>query len=89
MATIKLSRDFMMDKVMDTDVVISDEIIDQRRWSTTHELIFKHEELIYRTYYSHGSTECQDERPWENEPEVECTEMQAVMKIVFVYEPTK
>ena len=51
---------------------ISDTIIDQGRWSTDHELIVQFPEQVgtdeaWRFYYSHGSTECQDECPWEHD----------------------
>lgn len=62
-------------------VVVEDSIIDQRRWSTVHELVFRlpgmPEELAYRTTYSVGSTECQDESPWEYEA-AECVLVRAV-----------
>jgi len=53
-----------------------DDIIDTSRWSTHHKIIFEHEGKFYQTEYSRGSTEQQDERPWEYEEEVDCDEVE-------------
>lgn len=47
--------------------VISDDIVDTSRWSEIHEMIFqdKGDGKFYRTNYSQGLTECQDESPYE------------------------
>jgi hypothetical protein len=71
---------------------ISDTIIDQGRWSTDHELIVQFPEQVgtdeaWRFYYSHGSTECQDECPWEHEDEVTATLVRRTTKMVQVWEP--
>jgi hypothetical protein len=53
--------------------IIENEIYDTSRWSTWHNLIFKHEDKFYETQYSQGATESQDEIPWEYDgPEIEC-----------------
>lgn len=49
----------------ETAEVISDEITDTSRWSTHHKCVFKLGERFYRTYYSEGATEMQDESPYE------------------------
>jgi hypothetical protein len=71
--------------------VIEDKIEDQRRWSTDHGLIFRlpgqAEGEAWETGYSVGSTECQEERPWDGQDEVECTLVHAVQKTVTVWEP--
>lgn len=67
---------------------ISDEITGQRRWSTDRWLVFRFEDKIYGVAYSHGSTESQEERPFEYDPdEIECQELEAVEKTIVVYEP--
>ncbi|OAJ75188.1 hypothetical protein AYJ08_05865 [Brevibacillus sp. SKDU10] len=67
--------------------VISDQIVDQSRWSVYHDIIFKWiDGKYYSTGYSVGATECQDERPWEYESEVECVEVHQVEKLVKVWE---
>lgn len=59
--------------------VVLDEITGTRRWSTDHRLIFRipgmPEKQAWETSYSIGSTEYQEEAPWEYEAEaeVECT----------------
>jgi hypothetical protein len=55
---------------------IKDDVIGNDRWSVHHEIIFKDEDKFYKTYYSVGATECQDESPWEYEDNVECTEVE-------------
>ena len=69
--------------------IISDTIIDQRRWSTTHELIFQlkgqAEDEAWATSYSIGSTEEQSERPWEYEDEVTCSLVRKTEKTVTVW----
>ena len=57
--------------------VIEDRIIDTSRWSIIHEIIFKWKDgKFYKTTYSEGATEMQDERPWEYEDKVTCTEVE-------------
>lgn len=53
-----------------------DIVIGTRRWSTDHEIVFKDNDgKFYKTRYSVGSTEIQDERPWEYDNQVECVEV--------------
>lgn len=72
--------------------IISDQITGERRWSNVHELIFRlpgmPDNLAYRTHYSTGKTEMQDESPWEYESAT-CTLMQQVEKVIKVWEPMK
>ena len=55
---------------------IKDTITDTGRWSIYHEIIFEDNGKFYQTCYSEGATECQDERPWEYETEIECYEVE-------------
>lgn len=70
--------------------IISDEVYDQRRWVTCHSLVFQlpgqAEDEAWSTYYEVGSTEYQDQGPWENEPEVECAIVHKTEKVVTVWE---
>lgn len=67
---------------------LEDTIIDVDRWSIIHEIVFLWKDgKTYRTGYSVGATEHQEERPWEYEDEVECTEVHQVEKLVKVWEP--
>lgn len=56
--------------------LIEDDIIDTTRWSIVHEIVFEDKGKFYMTTYSEGATEYQDERPWEYEDEVKCTEVE-------------
>lgn len=69
-------RELAYDGGNDSAIVIEDKIVGQRRWSTDHRLVFKFEDKFYKTTYSCGSTECQDESPYEYEDdEIECPEV--------------
>jgi len=51
-------------------------------------LIFEYKDKFYMTSYSEGSTECQDERPFEyDEDEINCIEVIPVQELVTVYKP--
>jgi len=45
--------------------IIHDKVTDTSRWSVHHECVFKLNGNFYRTYYSFGATEMQDESPYE------------------------
>ena len=70
--------------------IISNEITGQRRWSTEYSLIFQlagqAENEAWATSYSAGSTEEQDESPWEYEKEVDCWLVHKTEKTVTVWE---
>ncbi len=55
---------------------LEDKVIDSSRWSINHEIIFENDGKYWKTCYSVGATECQDERPWDDIDEVECTEVE-------------
>lgn len=68
---------------------VSDTITSKSRWSLNHELVFQENSTgrFFRTYYSEGSTEQQDEKPFEYAPEdVEVVAVQPVERTVTVYE---
>ena len=67
------------------EVVVND-MVDTRRWSVRHKLVFKAPNgKYYKTYYETGATEYQEYDHWDDwEPE--CQEVQAVEKMVIVYE---
>lgn len=70
-------------------VVVEDTITEQGRWTTSHDLIFRlpdmPDDLAYQTYYREGSTEQQDESPWEYDDAV-CALVRKVPKVVEVWE---
>ncbi len=55
--------------------LISDEMVDQRRWVTEYEIIFREGDKFYRAHYDKGSTENQDTSPWEFEDNVSAVEV--------------
>lgn len=87
--TIKLHKDFLIDELELPHNSIKNTITSQSRWSTHHEIIFAHNGKFYKTHYSEGSTESQDESPWEYDSDVECVEVQIVEKLVKVWEEVK
>lgn len=73
--------------------VISDEIMENSRWSIHHELIFQLKgqpaDEAWRVWYSVGATESQDEAPWQDETEVTATLVRLVERVVKVWKPVK
>jgi len=71
---------------LDKFEVVLEEIIDTTRWSVVEKRIFKYEGKYYRTTYSYGATECQDEAPYDDEPDmIECPEVFPKEVITTVY----
>lgn len=86
MGTIKLHKDYLKNELDLPYNAIKDTITDQSRWSTYHDIIFEYNGKFYETSYSCGSTESQDESPWEYETEVECHEVQLVEKTIKTWQ---
>lgn len=78
MAKVKVfSKDYLVNELdLPWRNIIFDRIIDTTRWSIVHEIVFEDKGKFYMTTYSEGATEYQDERPWEYEDEVKCTEVE-------------
>lgn len=69
------------------DKTVEERITGHSRWSIHYETVFMHDGRFYKTTYSRGATESQDERPYEYEPdEIECPEVKAVEKVITVWE---
>jgi hypothetical protein len=85
MPKITLPKQTMLDILYDSADVVSDKVTGNGRWSIHHTLIFKYEGKLYRTSYSVGATESQDESPWEYSPNVESTEVEEYQKSVVDY----
>ena len=67
--------------------LIENDIVDSSRWSIMYELIFGYGDKFYRSIYSVGATEQQDESPYEYDgDEIECEEVRPVQKTITVYE---
>jgi hypothetical protein len=78
--------------------VVSDEISFTSRWSIHHEMIFKvnaswpehPQPRFYRTTYSVGATESQDEQPYEYDgDDIECQEVEPYEELVIKYREKK
>ncbi|MCE7700109.1 MAG: hypothetical protein K8E24_015215 [Methanobacterium paludis] len=89
MVKIKIPREKIIYKGWGEFIVnvIEDKILDHGRWSIYHELIFELDGKLYKTSYSEGATECQDESPFELDHDgVDCVEVKPVEKTIIVYE---
>ena len=66
---------------------VEEKIVDTSRWSIHYEKIMKHvpSGKLFRAYYSRGATECQEERPFEYEDEVEFVEVRAYDEPTIIY----
>ena len=84
--TIKLHKDFLQNELCLPRNAIKDEIYDNSRWSVHHSIVFVHNDKFYKTGYSVGATEMQDESPWEYDTDVECVEVKLVEKLVKTWE---
>lgn len=84
---MKFKKQFMQDTVYgDGAETIQKTITSHSRWSVGHEIIFKHNNKYYQSYYSVGATENQDEAPYEySDDEIECPEVFPVEETVVVY----
>jgi hypothetical protein len=68
-------KQWLLDNVVDGEPV-ENNIVDHTRWSVIHECIFENAGKYYRTTYSVGATEVQDEEPYGYEPDkIECQEV--------------
>lgn len=85
MPKIKLPKQTMLDILWESNQMVCDNVIGSGRWTITHEIVFSFQGKLYQTSYRTGSTEMQDERPWEYEDEVTCTEV--VIGLVPGYVP--
>ena len=70
------SKEYLTNELDLPYTAISDEILDNGRWSIFHECVFEDDGKYYEAPYSVGATEQQDERPWEDEEIIECTEVE-------------
>lgn len=82
MKTKIFSKDYLVNTLDLPWSALEDKVIDTSRWSIEHEIVFEDDGKYYQTAYSVGATECQEERPWEYEDEIECTEVEKKMVMV-------
>lgn len=66
--------------------VIEDKVIDTSRWSIFYEVIVKRisDGKYFRSFYSTGATECQDQVAYEND-DLKFTQVTPVEKVVIEY----
>lgn len=77
MAKKIFNKDYLVKELDLPWAAVYDEIIDNGRWSIHHYCVFEDQDgKFYSTHYSVGATEYQDERPWEYDNNVECTEVE-------------
>lgn len=69
--------------------VIEDSIIGAGRWSIHHLLTVRIKDQFYQTRYRVGATECQEERPWDDQESVEFKEVVRREKLVQVWVPVE
>lgn len=79
----ELLRDIISD-CADGYTVIESNITDNSRWSIHHECVFMRSSdgVFFRTQYSIGATEYQDERPYECDGDTIAVEVVVPMKVV-------
>lgn len=71
------SKDYLMDELdLPYENTIVNRIVNTTRWLIIHEIVFEDKGKFYMTTYSEGATEYQDERPWEYDDEIKCTEVE-------------
>ena len=81
MGSRTFTKEFLVNELDLPSSAIKNQITDTSRWSEHHEIVFEFNGKFYLTHYSCGATEMQDERPWQDENEVECYEVKlAVVK---------
>lgn len=81
---------FLQEDEEDGTAVVN-QLVESTRWSLIYKFIFKFifkfEGKYYETSYLRGATEYQDEQPWQNKKEVECTEVEPYTRMVIDYRP--
>jgi len=87
MNQIKLKRSYMINELDLPCEAIIDEVTTNNRWSIFHLIVFEYEGKFYKTHYSVGATEMQYESPWDDEDEIECTEVEEKEVIVKKWIP--
>jgi hypothetical protein len=68
--------------------VVREKIVSRSRWAIRCEIIVKRlsDGKFFKSHYSVGATEYQDERPWQNDDEALFDEVFPVEKTILVYE---
>ena len=75
------------DDIISEGKILKKKFVESSRWHSSYELIFSEPEdntKIWKTYYSAGNTEYQDEYPWQHEDEVECILVKLVERVEVI-----
>ena len=79
--------DLVYDDAPEDYEVVETKITDTTRWSILYSQVFKYKGKFYRTSWSKGATECQEEALYEYEKDtIELPEVFPVEKVITVYE---
>lgn len=81
------SKDYLRNELDLPYEALEDNITSTSRWSIHHDIIFEDNGKFYKEHYSEGATEMQDERPWEYDNEIECTEVELKEVLVKKWMP--
>jgi len=86
-----ITKEFTRQELEDLELpesAVFDTIVGHSRWSVQHEIIFRDPagSRHWRTWYSVGATENQDEYPWEYDDVIACVEVEQkqISKIAWV-----
>lgn len=85
-------QELIWEEELDGLTVMEDDIIDNSRWSIIHSFTFKEDVTgkFYRTSYSVGATEQQDEHPFEYEGDlIVCEEVVQKEVTIITYVKAK
>lgn len=93
---MSFTKEFLL-RVVDEDFdlddgikVISDKIIDNRRWAIEHKVIFKFQDKFYKFYYDAPATEMQDGcgyfADYADDDLIDVDEVHPVEKTIIIYE---
>lgn len=75
------------DNVIAEGKIYKDAFVKKHRWNSSYELIFSDpldNTKIWKTRYSVGNTEYQEDRPWQYDDEVECTLVRQVERVEVI-----
>ncbi|NCE63696.1 hypothetical protein D1159_03660 [Pseudoflavonifractor sp. 524-17] len=90
MVTKNFPRDYLRRELDLPFASVENHIVDQSRWSIHHEIVFRDKDgKFYQTCYSVGATECQDEGPWDDEPVVQCVQVEQQKVLVLRWVPVE
>lgn len=90
MMTKDFDRDYLLWELDLPFAAVENHVIGNSRWSVDHEIIFQDKDgKFYQTCYSVGATECQEEGPWDDEPVVQCVQVEQKEVLVKQWVPVE